>query len=102
MIRVLGMMSGTSMDGVDAAMIETDGVRIGGFGRSGFRAYSDNESAVLHGALGRWPGEAGVADAAAGGRIRRATARCWRGRRIARSSGIFGPKMCARVAKAPL
>ena len=65
MIRVLGMMSGTSMDGVDAAMIETDGVRIGGFGRSGFRAYSDNESAALHGALGRWPGEAGVADAAA-------------------------------------
>ena len=50
MIRVLGMMSGTSIDGVDAAMIETDGVRIGGFGRSGFRAYSDNESAALHGA----------------------------------------------------
>ncbi|WP_207099556.1 anhydro-N-acetylmuramic acid kinase [Paracoccus shandongensis] len=65
MIRVLGMMSGTSMDGVDAAMIETDGVRIGGFGRIAFRAYSDNESAALHGALGRWPGEAGVADAAA-------------------------------------
>ncbi|MGN7870573.1 anhydro-N-acetylmuramic acid kinase [Paracoccus sp. 22332] len=64
MIRVLGMMSGTSMDGVDAAMIETDGVRIAGFGRSGFRAYSDNESAVLHAALGRWPGEPGVAEAA--------------------------------------
>ena len=45
-------------------MIETDGVRIAGFGRSGFRAYSDNESAVLHAALGRWPGEAGVAEAA--------------------------------------
>ncbi|WP_374299848.1 anhydro-N-acetylmuramic acid kinase [Paracoccus sp. (in: a-proteobacteria)] len=65
MIRVLGMMSGTSMDGVDAAMIETDGVRIGGFGRSAFRAYSDNEAAVLHEALGRWPGEEGVGDAAA-------------------------------------
>ncbi len=64
MIRALGMMSGTSMDGVDAAMIETDGVRIGAFGRSRFRAYSDNESAALHGALGRWPGEEGVADAA--------------------------------------
>lgn len=64
MIRALGMMSGTSMDGVDAAVIETDGVRIGGFGRSGFRAYSDNESATLHAALGGWPGEDGVADAA--------------------------------------
>lgn len=64
MIRALGMMSGTSMDGVDAAMIETDGVRIGAFGRSRFRAYSDNESAALHGALGRWPGDEGVADAA--------------------------------------
>ncbi|WEF25565.1 anhydro-N-acetylmuramic acid kinase [Paracoccus sp. S3-43] len=65
MIRVLGMMSGTSMDGVDAAVIETEGVRIAGFGRSGFRAYSDTESAVLHAALGRWPGGAGVAEAAA-------------------------------------
>lgn len=65
MIRVLGMMSGTSMDGVDAALIDTDGVRIGGFGRSAFRAYTDNESAVLHAALGSWPGDDGVADAAA-------------------------------------
>lgn len=64
MIRALGMMSGTSLDGVDAAMIETDGIRIGGFGRHAFRAYSDNEGAVLHRALGRWPGEEGVADAA--------------------------------------
>lgn len=64
MITALGMMSGTSMDGVDAAVIETDGSRIGGFGRSAFRAYSDNEGAVLHAALGRWPGDEGVADAA--------------------------------------
>ncbi|MEE2860466.1 MAG: anhydro-N-acetylmuramic acid kinase [Pseudomonadota bacterium] len=55
MIRALGMMSGTSLDGVDAALIDTDGVRIAGFGRSGFRAYGDNESAVLHDALGSWP-----------------------------------------------
>ena len=64
MIRVLGMMSGTSLDGVDAAMIETDGIRIGGFGRNGYRAYSDNEATALHAALGRWPGETGVEDAA--------------------------------------
>lgn len=64
MIRALGMMSGTSLDGVDAALIETDGIQIAGFGRRGFRAYSDNESAALHGALGRWRGEAGVVEAA--------------------------------------
>ena len=65
MIRALGMMSGTSLDGVDAALIETDGIRIGSFGRSAFRAYSDNESAVLHGALGCWPGDERAAEAAA-------------------------------------
>lgn len=65
MIRALGMMSGTSMDGVDAALIDTDGVRISGFGRCGFRATSGNEAAVLHAALGRWPGEPGVEAAAA-------------------------------------
>ena len=31
-IRALGAMSGTSLDGVDAAVVETDGVRITGFG----------------------------------------------------------------------
>ena len=64
MIRALGMMSGTSLDGVDAALIETDGERIGGFGRIGYRAYSGNEAEILHAALGRWPGDEGVADAA--------------------------------------
>lgn len=65
MIRALGMMSGTSLDGVDAAMIETDGIRIAGFGRSAYRAYSGNESGLLHGALGQWPGGPDVAEAAA-------------------------------------
>lgn len=65
MIRALGMMSGTSLDGVDAAMIDTDGIRIGGFGRSAYRAYSGNEAGLLHGALGQWPGGPDVRDAAA-------------------------------------
>ncbi|WBU65078.1 anhydro-N-acetylmuramic acid kinase [Paracoccus aerodenitrificans] len=65
MIRALGMMSGTSLDGVDAALIDTDGQRIGGFGRSGYRAYSCNEAEILHAALGRWPGDDGVTEAAA-------------------------------------
>ena len=51
----LGMMSGTSLDGVDAAMIDTDGEAIAGFGRSGFRAYGREERAGLRGALGAWP-----------------------------------------------
>lgn len=55
-IRVLGAMSGTSMDGVDAAVVETDGHRIIGFGPSGYRAYSDDERAVLRAALGQWHG----------------------------------------------
>ncbi|SMO62163.1 anhydro-N-acetylmuramic acid kinase [Paracoccus laeviglucosivorans] len=63
MIRALGMMSGTSLDGVDAALIDTDGTRIGGFGRSAYRAYSGNESAMLHAALGQWPGDPDVAEA---------------------------------------
>ena len=61
----LGLMSGTSLDGVDAALIDTDGESIAGFKRSAYRAYAGNEAGVLHAALGRWPGEDGVADAAA-------------------------------------
>lgn len=63
--RVMGMMSGTSLDGVDAALIDTDGVRITGFGRSGYRAYSDNEAGLLHAVLGQWQGGTGVPEAAA-------------------------------------
>lgn len=34
MLRTIGLMSGTSLDGVDAAAIDTDGVRIARFGRA--------------------------------------------------------------------
>lgn len=63
-VDVLGMMSGTSLDGVDAAMIRTDGVRIAGFGRHGYRAYSANEARILYAALGQWRGGSDVAQAA--------------------------------------
>ncbi|MDU8929801.1 anhydro-N-acetylmuramic acid kinase [Alisedimentitalea sp. MJ-SS2] len=55
-VIALGAMSGTSLDGVDAAIIETDGETIFGFGGSRYRAYSDDEREVLHAALGKWPG----------------------------------------------
>lgn len=64
-MRVLGMMSGTSLDGVDAAVLDTDGQEILGFGRTGYRPYAADEAEVLHAALGRWPGAPGVAAAAA-------------------------------------
>ncbi len=57
-MRVLGTMSGTSLDGVDAAVLETDGEAVLGFGPSAYRAYSEAERAVLRAALGAWPGEA--------------------------------------------
>ena len=44
-------MSGTSLDGVDVALIETDGERIAGMGPVGYRAYSDDERALLRSAL---------------------------------------------------
>lgn len=56
-VKALGAMSGTSLDGVDVALIETDGERIFGFGATGYRAYTAEESEVLRKALGKWPGE---------------------------------------------
>lgn len=60
----LGCMSGTSLDGVDAAMVLTDGVEIFDFGPTAYRPYSEAEQAILRAALGRWPDEPGVAEAA--------------------------------------
>ena len=45
--RAIGLMSGTSLDGVDVALIETDGEVIAGFGPTGYRAYTADERAVL-------------------------------------------------------
>lgn len=60
-MRAIGLMSGTSLDGVDVALIETDGptLKVGrtenGFveplGPTGYRGYADEERALLRQAL---------------------------------------------------
>lgn len=45
--KVIGLMSGTSLDGVDAAIIETDGEQIFSFGPAQTFEYSEDERAVL-------------------------------------------------------
>lgn len=57
MLRVLGTMSGTSLDGVDAALLVTNGIDIVDFGKTAYRAYRDDERETLRAALGRWPGD---------------------------------------------
>lgn len=64
LIWAAGAMSGTSFDGVDVALLRTDGVEIADFGEAREVAYSDTDRAVLRAAMGAWPGEA-RADAAA-------------------------------------
>ncbi|WP_299774581.1 anhydro-N-acetylmuramic acid kinase [uncultured Tateyamaria sp.] len=55
-ITALGAMSGTSLDGVDAAVLWTDGVVIDGFGADDYHQYSAEEQSVLRTALGHWAG----------------------------------------------
>jgi len=50
-LTAIGMMSGTSLDGVDVALIETDGERITHFGPTGYRPYGDAERDLLRQAL---------------------------------------------------
>jgi anhydro-N-acetylmuramic acid kinase len=50
-MRALGLMSGTSLDGIDAALIDTDGERVARFGAVGYRPYADGERDLLHRAL---------------------------------------------------
>lgn len=51
MLTAVGLMSGTSLDGVDVALIETDGRRVKGFGPTGYRPYTDSERSLLRQAL---------------------------------------------------
>jgi anhydro-N-acetylmuramic acid kinase len=47
----IGLMSGTSYDGVDVALVETDGEEIGRLGPTGYRPYSEQEREVLRHAM---------------------------------------------------
>ena len=68
-VSALGAMSGTSLDGVDAAMLRTDGHDITAFGRSDYRSYTQAERRTIAAGFGRWQGPeveaaAGVVEAA--------------------------------------
>ncbi len=51
LLKAIGLMSGTSLDGVDAALIETDGEAEVRFGPVAYRPYSDSERNLLRTAL---------------------------------------------------
>ncbi|MEM8812790.1 MAG: anhydro-N-acetylmuramic acid kinase [Pseudomonadota bacterium] len=50
-MRALGLMSGTSMDGIDAAILESDGETLTGIGATAYEPYSEEDRAVIRAAM---------------------------------------------------
>lgn len=62
-VWALGLMSGTSMDGIDAALIETDGERVTAFGPATTTPYADTVRDAIRSALGQAAPDPAVARA---------------------------------------
>ena len=63
-VWVIGCMSGTSMDGVDAAAVLTDGESVFEFGRTSYRPYTESERNAIDAAKGTWQCDPKAATAA--------------------------------------
>lgn len=72
--RAIGLMSGTSLDGVDAAIIASDGEYITGLGPSLTRPYDAATREAIRAVLGERGGEAAIAEAARALTLRHAEA----------------------------
>ncbi len=55
-VTALGAMSGTSLDGVDAAVLRSDGQDIESFGKTAYRSYAPQERNVIAAGFGKWSG----------------------------------------------